>query len=52
MKKRLRNQQTDLEREQNEHALLMRELHKLLADERNAKEQLENKVNILDIKNI
>lgn len=41
---RIREQQTEREKEQNDHALMLRELQKLLAQERASKDQLENQV--------
>ena len=44
MKNRVRSQQIEREKEQTDHAVMLRELQKLLANERQAKEQLENQV--------
>ena len=44
LKNRVRSQQIEREKEQTDHAVMLRELQKLLANERQAKEQLENQV--------
>lgn len=44
---RIREQQAEREKEQNDHALMLRELQKLLAQERASKDQLENQVSVL-----
>lgn len=44
---RIREQQAEREKEQNDHALMLRELQKLLAQERASKDQLENQVCVL-----
>lgn len=44
---RIREQQAEREKEQNDHALMLRELQKLLAQERASKDQLENQVRVL-----
>ena len=41
---RVRTQQHEREKEQSDHAMMLRELQKLLAEERAAKEQLEHQV--------
>ena len=45
---RVRTAQFDRERDQSDHALMLRELQKMLADERIAKEQLEQKPDEVD----
>lgn len=47
LKMRIREQQAEREKEQNDHALMLRELQKLLAQERASKDQLENQVRVL-----
>lgn len=47
LKMRIREQQAEREKEQNDHALMLRELQKLLAQERASKDQLENQVDDL-----
>lgn len=47
LKMRIREQQAEREKEQNDHALMLRELQKLLAQERASKDQLENQVSVL-----
>ena len=44
LKSRIREQQNEREKEQNDHALMLRELQKLLAEERSKLEVVENKV--------
>ncbi|XP_069116060.1 GRIP and coiled-coil domain-containing protein 1-like [Argopecten irradians] len=44
LKSKIRSQQAEREKEQNDHATMLRELQRLLADERNSKEQLENQL--------
>lgn len=44
---RIREQQAEREKEQNDHALMLRELQKLLSQERASKDQLENQVSVL-----
>lgn len=44
---RIREQQAEREKEQNDHALMLQELQKLLAQERASKDQLENQVSVL-----
>lgn len=44
LKNKIRTQQTEREKEQNDHVLMLRELQRLLADERNSKEQIENQL--------
>lgn len=41
---RVREQQMEREKEEGDHALMLRELQKLLAQERTSKDQLENQV--------
>ena len=41
---RLRNQQYEREKEQQDHAIMLREIQKLLAEERNVKEGLQEQV--------
>ena len=43
-KSRVRVSQLEREKEQTDHALMLRELQKMLADERIAREQVEHKV--------
>lgn len=44
LKMRVREQQMEREKEEGDHALMLRELQKLLAQERTSKDQLENQV--------
>ncbi|XP_060588727.1 GRIP and coiled-coil domain-containing protein 1-like isoform X2 [Ruditapes philippinarum] len=44
LKNRVRSQQIEREKEQTDHAVMLRELQKLLANERQAKEQLEHQL--------
>ena len=44
LKGRIRNQQLEREKEQTDHVVMLREMQKLLAEERAQKEQLELQV--------